>query len=81
MREQHRTREAALGELAAQPVGQLAPEVPGPEHRADEPTERWVVHGAHPLTAPATSPAERRRCTMTKKIMTGIVMIVEAAMM
>src|SRR5690606_40802414 len=36
---------------------------------------------AHPLTAPATMPLARRRCTITKKIMTGMVMIVDAAMM
>ena len=81
VREQHRAGEAAVGELPSQPRGQRPAEEPRPEHSAHERPEGRVVRRVHPLTAPATSPLERRRCTMTKKIMTGIVMIVDAAMM
>src|SRR5690606_28559990 len=66
----------------AQPDGsaiatQARAEESGPQHAVGEPGQ--VVR--HPFTAPAVMPLARRRCTMTKKIMTGIVMIVDAAMM
>src|SRR5690606_37943744 len=48
-----------------------------PQHAVGEADE--VV--GHPFTAPATRPDDRRRCTMMKKIMTGTVMMVDAAMM
>ncbi len=38
------------------------------------------VAGLHPFTAPATRPPTRRRRTIMKKISTGIVYRVEAAM-
>ncbi len=81
MREEHGAREAALAELAAEPVGEAPAEESRPEHPAHQPPQGGIECGVHPLTAPATRPLERRRCTMTKKIMTGIVMIVDAAMM
>src|SRR5690606_35005026 len=56
------------------------------EARADEPRPQHAVGEAgelvrHPFTAPAVMPLARRPWTMTKKIMTGIVMMVDAAMM
>src|SRR5699024_9725637 len=43
------------------------------------PDAEWISRPHQPLTAPATRPLESLPCTRTKKIMTGIVMIVDAA--
>src|SRR5690606_1269846 len=64
-------------QLRQEPRRGLRSEEPRPQHAVGETSE--LVR--HPFTAPETSPAARRRCTMTKKIMTGIVMMVDAAMM
>ncbi|WP_244857752.1 hypothetical protein [Agromyces archimandritae] len=64
------------------PSAGIAPRHPHPEHARPEHAVRELEIGpAHPFTAPATRPLDRRRCTMTKKIITGTVMSVEAAMM
>ncbi len=70
------TGEATV-ELAQQPVRGGPAEEPRPEDATDQPGDVGV---GHPFTAPETRPPERRRCTRMKKIMTGIVMIVDAAM-
>src|SRR5690606_22392465 len=76
LREVHDAGEVVAQRLE-QPCRRLGAEEPRPEHAVRETDERV----GHPFTAPDTRPADRRRCTMTKKIMTGMVMIVDAAMM
>src|SRR5690606_31535156 len=76
LREVHHARQVVT-ELGEQPCRSLGAEETRPEDAVGKTCE--LVR--HPFTAPETRPADRRRWTMMKKIMTGIVMIVEAAMM
>ena len=72
--EEHDAAEPTL-ELAPQPVGRREPLEAREEAGRGEPLEP----AAHPLTAPAVSPKAIFRCTIRKKITTGIAVSVAPA--
>ena len=76
VREERQPAEAALGE-AQNPVGRLVTREARQQAGRRQPVE--LAASRHPLTAPAVSPNAIFRCTIRKKMTTGIAVSVDAA--